>query len=185
MLIISFGGYAQKIGGIQQPEFLNFLNKHFPDTDKLFYMDSHCSNYHKGIKDISTDIPSTVEHLRTKIEGHSNVLFMGNSAGGYAAILFGSLLHVKNVLAFVPQTILYKDDKDPKYKDLKTLINPTTNYYVYGNLSVKTPKDPHHIGHCENITNFKNVIVTKLEKVDLKVLRDTGELFKIIYSILK
>ena len=183
-LIVSFSGYALLLGGIQLYEFLTFLNKNFPDTDKLFLKDSYSSSYHQGVKGISTDIPSTVEYLRTKIQGYSKVLFLGNSGGGYISILLGSLLNVTAVLAFVPQTILRKNNKDPRYKDLKPLINNITKYYVYGNTSVKLRFDPHHISHCDNIGDFDNVFITRLEKVDLKQLRNSGELFQIIYKII-
>ena len=38
------------------------------------------------------------------------VVFLGNSAGGYAAILFGVLLQVDSVYAFSPPTLLRKKD---------------------------------------------------------------------------
>ena len=197
-LIVSFGGYAQKIGGILVYEFLNFLTKHFPQTDKLFLKDTYSSSYHRGIEGISKNVEQTAEYLRTKIEGrnvydvsgvsyktpYTSVLFLGNSGGGYSAILFASLLNVKNCLAFVPQTILRKPDKDPKYKDLKGLINSTTNYQLYGDTSIKFKFDPHHISHCEHISEFPNVTINRLEKVDLKQLRDSGKLFEIINEIL-
>ena len=190
-LIVSFGGYAQKFGGIQPYEFLSFLNKNFPKTDKLFLKDTYCSNYHRGIRGISTSVETTVDFLKTKINvvdisGNSiyrKVLFLGNSAGGYAALLFGSLLNVNFILAFVPQTILYLEDKNPLYKNLAPFINEVTKYYVYGDLSVKDHKDPHHISHCENINKF-NVTVIRKDHIDLKKLRDSGELKNIIEDII-
>jgi len=183
ILIVSFGGYAKQMGGILPFEFLNYL-KIFPDTDKLFYIDIFNSSYHKGIKDISKNIPSTVDYLRSKIQGYTKVLFIGNSGGGYAAILFGSLLNVHSVLAFVPPTILIKKDKDRKYKNLAPLINSVTNYHVYGDTNIKDPLDPHHIKHCENIAVKPNVNIIKMENVSVKILRDYGELTKIINLIL-
>ena len=177
-LIVSFGGYAHAIGGIQPFEFLNFL-KVF-DTDKLYLKDSFSSSYHKGVKGISTDVDTTVEYLRNYIKRYSKVLFIGNSGGGYAAVLFGSLLNVEYVLAFVPTTILIKNDKDPRYKNLKPLINLITEYHIYGDTSVTNFNDPHHIHHCENINNF----VKRINGLNLKKLRDSGELYSIINNIL-
>ena len=179
-LIVSFGGYDQGVGCIRPFEFLRFLQKRFPNSDKYFVKDTYCSCYHKGIGGISTNINETKEYIQEKIKGYSKVLFLGISGGGYAAILFGSLLGVNYVLAFIPQTILRKDDKDPEYKNISKYINNVTVYKVYGDLSVKNPLDPHHISQCENIESFKNVEVIKRESLNFKRLRDSGELIDII-----
>ena len=59
-VIVSFGGFAHAIGGIQPFEFFRFLESHFPYTDRLFYKDSKCMCYHKGVLGISTNIDETV-----------------------------------------------------------------------------------------------------------------------------
>lgn len=94
---------------------------------------------------------------------------MGTSAGGYAAILFGSICNVNHVISFIPQTIL----QNP-YSNLKNKINKNTKYVLYGDKSIKDVNNHHHILHCENLECFPN------EGVDVKMLRDTGELKKII-----
>ncbi|MDE5075165.1 MAG: hypothetical protein O4749_03515 [Trichodesmium sp. St5_bin2_1] len=53
---------------------------------------------------------------------------MGVSAGGYAAILFGSLCHVTNVISFLPRRKLKAKIVDKKYKKLKNIINNDTDY---------------------------------------------------------
>jgi hypothetical protein len=184
ILIVAFGGYDQKVGQMRPFEFLNFLNRRFPETSKLFLKDSYSSNYHKGVKGISTNIETTKRYLQEKIKNKC-VLFLGSSGGGYASILFGSLLNVNYVLAFIPQTILRKDDKDPFYKDLAPFINKTTRYYLYGNSSVEDPMDPHHISHCERINNHENVNLSLSNIFNLKIMRDSGDLFKIIQDILQ
>ena len=176
-LIVTFGGFLMKFGGIQPFEFFNFLTNNFPDTDKLFYIDKKCNHYHKGIEGISKDVPETVEYLKSKIKGYRQVIFMGLSAGGYASILFGSLLNVTNVIAFIPQTILHKEDKDPRYKNLLKFINNTTVYSIYGD---PYGDEIHNLSHCENINVFPNVKVYKKEHLDIKKLRDSGELKEII-----
>ena len=183
-LIVSFGGYDGNINGIIPFEFLKFLDTHFKNEDKLFYKDSYFSSYHKGIKGISKNITETYEYLKTKINKYHRVLFLGVSGGGYAAILFGSLLNITNVLAFIPQTILYKPDKEQKYKNLKPFINSVTRYYIYGATGIKNPTDCHHIHQCENINCFPNVSILKKEHIVLKRLRDSGELFEIINNII-
>jgi hypothetical protein len=185
-LIVSFGGYAMCVGMPIPFEFLKLLNTHFPNTDKLFLKDTYFSSYHRGIGGISTDVESTAQYLRTKINEkvYSNVLFLGNSGGGYAAVLFGSLLNVTTVIAFVPQTILRKSDKCKLYKDLKPFINDTTMYHLYADLSVKKGTDPHHISQCQRIGKFPNVMINFMEKIDVKELRNTGELKSIIEKVI-
>ena len=148
-LVVSFGGYAKMFGGIQPFEFLSFLTQHFPNVSKHFYIDDMCDAYHQGIRGLSTNIDETVEYLRDKIKGYKKVVFLGNSAGGYATILFGSLLGVTSVLAFIPLTVRRKEKVDEKYRDISGYINGTTQYYLYGDTAVTDPLDCHHIQHCE------------------------------------
>ena len=183
IIIVAFGGYYNRVGGIPQFEFLNYLGQHFYDCDRVFYKDSSKSCYHNGIDGISRNIDETVEYLKTVIKGYSRVIFMGVSGGGYAAILFGSLLEITSVLAFIPQTLLLPDKYDPRYRDLKTVINNVTRYCIYGDSSITDPNDWHHIRHCENIRSFPNVSVNNLPGLNLKTMRDSGELLTILRNI--
>jgi hypothetical protein len=185
ILVVAFSGYAQAYDGIPPFEFVNYLTQHFPEPDKLFYKDTYCSSYHKGIQGISKNIQQTKDYLQQKIKDYSKVIFTGNSGGGYGAILFGSLLNVDSVLAFMPPTILYKPDKDPIYKNLAPFINNTTYYLIYGNLSITCFDNPHHIRHCENIDIKPNVNVIKMENLSVKALRNSGALVNIINSVIK
>lgn len=83
----------------------------------------------------------------------------------------------------MPPTILTNADKDERYKNLAPFINKTTQFLVYGDLSVKNLF--YHIKHCENINIVPNVTIVKMKKLSVKALRDSGELFNIINSILK
>jgi hypothetical protein len=184
ILIVSFGGIAKKIGGILPFEFLNFLSKNMPEYDMQFYIDLHGKWYNKGLQGITSSIEETVEYLRNEIKDYKKVYFIGNSSGGYAAILFGSLLNVTAVISFVPQTIIYNQDADKKYKDIKPYINDTTEYYVYGDLSYKDQKNLHHISQVEHINKFRNVYAMKRPAINLQKMRDSGELFRIIKGVI-
>ena len=180
-LVISFAGQGMGIGAMPQFEFLNFLNKQFPNTEKHFYLDKESKWYHKGIDGISTSISETEVYLRNEINGFDHVIFIGSSAGGYAAILFGSLLNVETVLAFRPQTIIpawVSQNKDTeKYINLNAHINKTTKYVIYGEMKAGKDQDPyHHISHCENIEEHDNVNIIRMHSVDLRSMRDKGEL---------
>jgi hypothetical protein len=113
--IVCFGGKGLKFGGILPFEFLNYLSSNYQDQcDLYFFIDEHQSWYHEGIKGITTSIDDTVLYLKNLLRNYDKVLFMGTSAGGYAAILFGSLCNV-NVISFIPQTKL-KNPIDEKSK---------------------------------------------------------------------
>lgn len=187
-IIISFGGAANKMGGILPFEFLNFLNSNFQNCDKYFYIDTKKYRYHKGIDGVSTNIDETVEYLRNIISRYKNRYFIGVSAGGYAAILFGSLLNIEHVIAFIPPTLCnMKYDKrtfDKKYEDLYPLINNTTQYHLFGDSNIINHFDSHHISHITRLEKFSNVHIQDYKNLVLTELRDSGELLKIFNKII-
>jgi hypothetical protein len=186
-LIVCFGGSALQFGGILPFEFLNYLSSMYKnDCDLIFYIDSHQSWYHKGIKDITNNIDETTLYLNNiiKNENYKKIIFMGTSAGGYGAILFGSLCNnVNNVISFIPQTIL-KNPINLNYSNLKNIINENTKYILYGDNSIQDINDNHHILHCENIECFANVKIIKNNSCNLKELRDNGFIKNILDSII-
>ena len=187
IIIVSFAGHGLGLGTLPQFEFVNFLTKHFPETEKHFYLDKHSVWYHKGIENISSSIDETVKYLSKIIKDYNQSIFIGSSSGAYASILFGSILNVSKVIAFKPQTIVPKqgNEYDKKYMNLKNIINKKTKYYIFGDISVKETDPYHHISHCYNINNSANVILNKDYNVDLKKMRDDGSLLKIFNSIIK
>lgn len=109
---------------------------------------------------------------------------MGVSAGGYGAILFGSLCNnVNNVISFVPQTRL-NNPINSDYSNLKNIINKNTTYFLYGDKSVPDVNDFHHISHCENLEEFTNVNIIKGDNCNLKNLRDNGYIKNLIDNII-
>ena len=201
IIIISFSGQGSGMGTIPQFEFVNFLNKYFNEIEKHFYLDVYNKWYHKGIDGISNNIEETLNYLKLQIKPFKKVIFIGSSAGGYASILFGSLLNIDKVIAFKPQTILnkeyyYIDDNNIglynnkngfnyKYINLKNIINNNTLYYIFGDTNILFDEDHlHHIIHCENININSNVILNTDYTVDLKQMRDNGDLLNILKNII-
>lgn len=191
-IVISFSGQGHGFGTIPQFEFVNFLNKHYPDVEKHFYLDTHIKWYHKGIDGISTNIDETIAYLKRIIAPFHRRIFIGSSAGGFGAILFGSVLNVETVIAFIPQTFVPVSTTgvgyNQLYVNLRPHINNTTQYYVYGDVSIDIKKDIfHHIMHCENIERgegYENVRVNRDYIVDLREMRNSGELLKIMTEII-
>jgi hypothetical protein len=188
VLIVSFGGISKQFAGTPPFEFLRFLHQYFPQYDKHFYIDIHQQWYHKGINGFSTNIIETQQYLQNIIRNYKNILFVGISAGGYAAILFGSLLKINTVIAFIPQTKLRSIENglemDGAYLDLRNFICSTTQYYIYGNPTIIDETNHHHISHCENIADLSNVQFTRIENLDLPKMRDNGELYIILREII-
>lgn len=182
-LIISFSG-IRTLKNIQF-EFVNSLNRMYPNCDKLFYLDKTSQWYIDGIPPITKSVEETTQHISDKIKKYQKVCFIGHSAGGYAAILYGSLLNVHHVLAFIPQTNLQIredifNDNNIKYIDLKKYINNKTKYKLIGDKSITDINHAHSIEQCNHIKDFDNVEIIYKEKVDIKEIRDSGELKELI-----
>jgi len=183
-LIISFSGQGSGFGTIPQLEFVKFLEKHYNNYERHFYLDKYSKWYHKGTYGISTNICETLEYLKEIIKNFEEIIFIGSSAGGYAAILFGSLLNVNKIIAFKPQTIIdLNEDIDINYINLQSYINSVTTYYIYGDATENIGL--HHISHCENINIYPNVILNREYKIDLRKLRDTGVLESIMKKCIR
>jgi len=75
---------------------------------KIYLRDLHAAWYHLGLQGLTRTVDETAELLGRCIDEQApeRVVTIGNSAGGYAAILFGALLKADAVLAFVPQTCI-------------------------------------------------------------------------------
>jgi hypothetical protein len=183
-LIVTFASYNKTFGLLPRFEFANFLENHFSNVDRHFYVDHILDLYHKGIRGISANIDETVVYLKGEIAKYKNVIFVGVSAGGYAAILFGSLLNIQSVLAFIPQTLRLKPHIDERYRDISPYINGHTQYYLYGDMSIINETDCHHISHCERISHHPNVFLVKKNRFNAKQMRDNGELLEIFTKLI-
>lgn len=183
-LLVSFAGHGLKYGGVPKIEFSNFLKKHFSHIDAQFYVDCNCKCYHNGIQGVTNNIDETVEYLKDKFKNYERVICLGVSAGGYAAILFGSLLNVDTVIAFIPPTILRRKTLDEKYRDLAHHINTTTKYHLFGDVNVCDEDSFHHVSHCERISMFPNVHIIKICDIHLATMRNNGVLLDIMTKII-
>lgn len=99
--------------------------------NKLFVRDNKVYNYHNGAEGIGSfyqrsiegmgenprQVADTISRLIDKIKP-SMVSMMGVSMGGYAAIMFGAMLKVDNVVAFGTRTFL-KIDMALAYNEMR------------------------------------------------------------------
>jgi hypothetical protein len=180
-LFISFGG-MYSLGDIPPFEFLNTLSEYSPEYDKYFYTDSRKAWYNRGIESISTTVEKTVEYLKEKISPYKQVIFIGSSAGGYAAILYGSILKIDHVIAFYPQTEISNfclNCKDETYFDVKPFLNDKTKYTLYGS---NLFQGYHSIVQCERICDKQNIELIYCDSLDLKEFRNNGSLKTMLLS---
>jgi hypothetical protein len=199
-LLIAFGGIQGALG-LPPFEFFNFTKS--MQTNKLYVRDLEQSWYHSGLSPYTRNIEETIAFLRTKISEStsSKIIMVGNSMGGYAALLFGLAVNAERILAFSPQTFIDKwhrklfwDRRWPHrikaaqqiaprhYLDLKPLcksnLKPDINIF-FGETNRLDKIHAKRLSHCDNI---------KLHPYKegghsvVKVLRDNGTLSKLIHE---
>ena len=153
---------------------------------------------------MTSDVPSTVDHLTKLVTdiNPDNVYFVGNSMGGYAAILFSSLMGIGRVIAFAPQTFIAPHLKlihgdfrwkeqilktylstvfKKTYLDLKpVLINSQKSNQVSIFVSENNKLDFAHARRLENIDGLYIHSFSDGDHDIVKVLRNKGMLPKIM-----
>lgn len=104
-LYIFFGGIA---AGIAMPPLEFYNSSRIIDQHKIFIRDFGQCWYQDGLPGISHDLRDTAAYLRARIDEvePNTTFFVGNSMGGYAAIMFGVLVGQGEVIAFAPQTFI-------------------------------------------------------------------------------
>lgn len=135
----------------------------------IFVRDIYKQWYLKGINS-TIDTPEKLRNwLETETKGYK-IIALGSSAGGYAAILYGSQLRAEHILAFNPQfelNSLFKrsdEEKNPilyrlrgtewsKYFDITPMMSMAHNniYYFYSSKSLWDIKQNQHINDVKGI----------------------------------
>jgi hypothetical protein len=107
-LLVAFGGMQGLLG---MPTFEFFKATGAIPVKRLFVRDLRQAWYHRGIPGHGSTIEAVSEALGELVAGQhvERLVMVGNSAGGYAALLFGTLLGADTVLGFAPQTVIELD----------------------------------------------------------------------------
>lgn len=190
ILIVSFAGFWKNY--YDRKSSLLKLRYERNDFDVLYFAKKK-TWYLCGLDGIGKNINHTIEFLRIEFNKYDKIICVGISMGGYASILFGSLLNVNYVIATRPQTDLeYITDKCSsrngkckshelwkasiglskiidsqsfqKYKNLNKIINDSTVYYYIGFYEDRDGWHDSH--HYNNVKNFKNMILHGTRKTD-------------------
>lgn len=198
-LFIFFGSMNGQIGTISPFEFLRSTT-HIA-THKLYVRDFYQSYYHNGLHGYTQNIHETKDLIETLMSEHgiAHLICAGHCAGGYASILFGSLLRADVVHAFSPQTFLsvgqkllhldsrfhqytrkmYASPFETRYFDLNNLSpDPKTQFVIHYRASVR-----HERIHAFHLA-FNNVvrIAYQSKTTPARILRDKGLLIDVLTS---
>ena len=200
-LLVSFGG---KKRGLGMPVFEFFKAVKEINCDKLFVRDFNHAWYQKGVDSTINDFEKLLAFLKNYIEkgNYKKVVFLGNSMGGYAAILFGTMLNVNSVISFVPQTffdrkngLIYCDFRSFRqrrkaeklsgkmgYADLKSFLSNNQNYLTKINIyySPKHRLDKIHSTRMKKLRGINLFPQSVGGHRVVKEMRDNGALREIL-----
>ena len=199
-LYIIFGGLKAGIG-MAPFEFVkaaNILTEH-----KIFVRDFSQAWYHNGLPGISNNLTETSDYLRKKINTYKpeETVLIGNSMGGFAAILFASMLSNCRAIAFSPQTYLGIGKRLlNRERRWRSELRKTYFYSFFGehryDLASINPKNrswhaeilvsalhSRDLSHAANVAHMPQISVRKFDCKShrlVKELRDAGMLNKIL-----
>ena len=144
-LIVCFAGNAHK--GFERKTSLMTLKYERNDFDVL-YLRNFIKWYLGGLNGIGKNINHTLAFLKKEFFNYDKVVCTGISAGGYASLLFGSLLKVNQVIAIDAQT------------DLQYCVDSLTNIIGKQNLIKRSKECPITWSKYNKIINVLNDVVS-------------------------
>ena len=168
-LVVAFQAHENTVFGTTVDEFKGVLSQLNYDTVKINDTNGHY--FFNGIDDTYDSMEKVLNKLSEYISGYTKTIFMGNCAGGHAAILFGTMLNVDKVIGFNTvsyldqQTLLLEEDgRDDKVNFLDQTIenlnlksyldNATYNTQIYSIVAQNTDR---HVKQSNNISTCPNV----------------------------
>ena len=203
-LFLIFGGMAKRK---MMPPFEFQKISRCLDSNRIFFRDPNQCWYHAGLPGIGNSIDGVASFIKTRIQqiNPSRVVFMGNSMGGYASILFSAILNLGDVIAFAPQTYLSPTKRfqqgDKRWSRAifrtyaKSLFRRQAKFFDLRNVLNHSPVNARSIqiyvssdcrldaSHCTNVADFPEVEIHDANQGGHDViqrLRESGELRSIL-----
>ncbi|GAB4343817.1 MAG: hypothetical protein Kow0089_19910 [Desulfobulbaceae bacterium] len=104
-LYLLFGGISAEVGMLP---FEFYKSSRIINENKIFFRDYSQAWYQNGLPGVGDDVYEMAEFITRKIEKIQprEIYFVGNSMGGFAAILFAALVGRGVAIAFAPQTFI-------------------------------------------------------------------------------
>jgi hypothetical protein len=188
-MIMSFSGLPAGVPMVPF-EFVRMLST--VDVKTVFLRDHAQAWFHRGVRGVGDNIDAVAEHVRRVASQAEEVVMIGTSAGGYAALLFGAMTGCE-AHAFVPQTFIdpelraehrdqrwaeplaaLGDDLDRRYADLLPTVAagtaPAHLYYGQGHAGLDRV-------HAERLAPVPHVTLHAFESTRhalVQELRDSG-----------
>jgi pimeloyl-ACP methyl ester carboxylesterase len=203
-LYLAFGGMQ---GALGMPPFEFYRSSNILNESRIFFRDLTQTWYHAGLPGLTRDIPETTQYIRSLIDhaAPEEVIFVGNSMGGFAAILFSCLVGYGTAIGFSPQTYIAWSKRRstgdrrwrscvlrtyratlfrPRFFDLRRLLQ---NSGAVNRVEIFVSSlDELDLIHARNLAGFDNVRITVRDFGGhnlVKHLRDTGELQRILQGV--
>lgn len=195
-LLIAFSGFAH---ALPLPSFEFVGVSRDLGINRIFVRDLTQTWYHAGHGGVSTTIDGTAAYLKRKIQeaAANRVVVVGNSAGGYAATLFGTLLDADVVHAFSPYSMLgdkrYVRDQETieymyesfsdRYFDLRSVLRSyerTGAIHLYYDPELTI--DSRQTVHLAGLPNVECHALPGRSHELIYLLKESGELRKILSS---
>ena len=101
-LIVSFTGVGREMGGIQTDEFIGTASAKGKNT-VLFVTDKKCTWFNSS--DVFANTLQTIFKIQDRMQPRQTVT-LGNSMGGFGAMLFARLIGAQKSIAFSPQATI-------------------------------------------------------------------------------
>jgi hypothetical protein len=203
-LLILFGGIA---GGVSMPVFEFFRLTSGMPGKKAFLRDPRRGWYQLGLPGVGPTAQDVRRYLDRVIAEADvdRVVMAGASAGGYAAMLFGTWCGADHVLAFSPQTFIDAANRvasgdsrwEPQIDHLHAVNPPDAVYDLRGVLETAArPRialhvsndDPLDLLHAHRVADLPNVTITEHDQGGhrlVKTLRDRGILGPLLQDALR
>lgn len=123
VVMIAFGGLHMRVG-ISDYEFRD-VTADLP-AGLIFVRDRTKRVYHGGLPELGRTFPEMAASI-TELAGGRRIVMVGNSGGGFAALVFGALTGASEVHAFSPVTFVgrwrRKLHKDGRFHDAIDRLN--------------------------------------------------------------
>ena len=206
--IIAFGGLWMRMGGLPPFEFFGQLED--VPSGRVFVRDLEQSWYQLGIRGAAADIRTSAKWLADLLDAHGiqRTVCVGCSAGGFAAIVFGSLIGAAEIHAFGAQTTIARRDlwkmrdrrwnkylkpmrknlgtRQPIFDARSVLSIDAPNPDIYVHWGTNEERDGRHALRLDGLPNVTMVPHRDCGHGDLtRALRDRGELRRLLLQALE
>lgn len=186
-IYIFFGG---AFGAFGMKPFEYSRSAKILDYSRIFMSDPYQSWYMRGVPTLGNNVYEVARFLEDRIaaSGATEVRFVGNCMGGFAALLFCGLLKTGRAVAFAPQTFLSpereKFSTDPRGSArLRELYRHHNEHFIYdlkpwlarhrpeivADIYASTAHE-HDLPHAQEMEGFGNIRVHYLPEGGHRVM---------------